>query len=56
MKSYIFESVKELNDYLQARKGWKKPQIEWSFQVMDTFNKGNEKVYTIVDRFLVTER
>ena len=55
MKVHLFESVKELNEYLQARKGWRKPIIQHNFQVVDTV-EGKEKTYTIVDRFCVIER
>ena len=56
MKAYLFESVKELNDYLKVRKGWRKPTIKYGFQVMNTnFEKGN-KVFEIVDRILLIEK
>ena len=55
MKTYLFESVKELNEYLEAHKSWKKPKVQHNFQVVDTSQKDEEQIYTIVDRFFVIE-
>ena len=53
MKSYIFESVKELNTFLEAQGKWAKPEIQWQFQVVETLKTKDDVSYTVVDRFLV---